>query len=295
MSEWFYTVSLNKLLDIEDKNAVIGQAMSSGSYMWLINYSGCERAIDALLHDVRTLVFIPIASDGVIEVGSLDEIIEDRSLIEFIHLTFSGSGNGNLTNIKNGSRTAGAMQKSSHVEAERQRRDKLNQRFYALRAVVPYVSKMDKASLLADAVTYINELKSAVKDLEEQVQGLQSARSTSAVATAASSSTNTAPLHDLYRHHLTTNGWPTEVEAEVEVESIGQEVVIRTQTSGLDYPEARLMNALKDLRLKICYATLSNVKGVVFQNVIVKMPLYPDEFISIEEGLTNAIRQRLQS
>nr|5GNJ_A Chain A, Transcription factor MYC2 [Arabidopsis thaliana]5GNJ_B Chain B, Transcription factor MYC2 [Arabidopsis thaliana]5GNJ_E Chain E, Transcription factor MYC2 [Arabidopsis thaliana]5GNJ_F Chain F, Transcription factor MYC2 [Arabidopsis thaliana]5GNJ_G Chain G, Transcription factor MYC2 [Arabidopsis thaliana]5GNJ_I Chain I, Transcription factor MYC2 [Arabidopsis thaliana]5GNJ_M Chain M, Transcription factor MYC2 [Arabidopsis thaliana]5GNJ_N Chain N, Transcription factor MYC2 [Arabidops len=56
----------------------------------------------------------------------------------------------------------------NHVEAERQRREKLNQRFYALRAVVPNVSKMDKASLLGDAIAYINELKSKVVKTESE-------------------------------------------------------------------------------------------------------------------------------
>ncbi|KAL2509170.1 transcription factor MYC4-like [Forsythia ovata] len=45
----------------------------------------------------------------------------------------------------------------NHVEAERQRREKLNSRFYALRSVVPNVSRMDKASLLSDDVSYIKE------------------------------------------------------------------------------------------------------------------------------------------
>ncbi|XVE73695.1 hypothetical protein DITRI_Ditri11bG0139600 [Diplodiscus trichospermus] len=56
----------------------------------------------------------------------------------------------------------------NHVEAERQRREKLNQRFYALRAVVPNISKMDKASLLGDAIAYINELQAKLKVMEAE-------------------------------------------------------------------------------------------------------------------------------
>ncbi|KAK9067573.1 hypothetical protein SSX86_011684 [Deinandra increscens subsp. villosa] len=56
----------------------------------------------------------------------------------------------------------------NHVEAERQRREKLNQRFYALRAVVPNISKMDKASLLGDAISYITDLQSKIRIMEAE-------------------------------------------------------------------------------------------------------------------------------
>ena len=64
----------------------------------------------------------------------------------------------------------------SHVEAERQRRDKLNRRFCDLRAAVPTVSRMDKASLLADAAAYIAELRARVARLEDESKQAAAAR-----------------------------------------------------------------------------------------------------------------------
>nr|WCO08293.1 hypothetical protein [Suaeda aralocaspica] len=63
---------------------------------------------------------------------------------------------------------SGREEAMSHVLAERQRREKLNQRFYALRAVVPNISKMDKASLLLDAISYINDLQTKIGVLEAE-------------------------------------------------------------------------------------------------------------------------------
>ncbi|KAJ4839474.1 hypothetical protein Tsubulata_028559 [Turnera subulata] len=55
-----------------------------------------------------------------------------------------------------------------HVIAERKRREKLSQRFIALSAVVPGLKKMDKASVLGDAVKYVKHLQERIKTLEEQ-------------------------------------------------------------------------------------------------------------------------------
>ncbi|CAN8267259.1 unnamed protein product [Cochlearia groenlandica] len=68
--------------------------------------------------------------------------------------------------IRGRRRVNGRVEPVNHVESERMRREKLNRQFYELRAVIPNVSRMDKASLLEDTIAYINELKS--KDGEDR-------------------------------------------------------------------------------------------------------------------------------
>ncbi|KAJ1428971.1 Myc-type, basic helix-loop-helix [Sesbania bispinosa] len=62
-----------------------------------------------------------------------------------------------------------SVQARDHVIAERKRREKLSQRFIALSAILPGLKKMDKASVLEDAIKYVKQLQEQVKNLEEKV------------------------------------------------------------------------------------------------------------------------------
>jgi hypothetical protein len=55
---------------------------------------------------------------------------------------------------------------ANHVLAERRRREKLNERFIILRSLVPFVTKMDKASILGDTIEYLKQLRKKIQDLE---------------------------------------------------------------------------------------------------------------------------------
>ncbi|XP_047338950.1 transcription factor MYC1-like [Impatiens glandulifera] len=148
----------------------------------------------------------------------------------------------------------------NHVEAERQRREKLNQKFYALRAVVPNVSKMDKASLLGDAISYINELKSNLQngdymkdELGSQIEALKKE-----IASKESD-------HELKMVNLKL----TDVEIDVKVS--GLDAMIQVQSGKKNHPPARVMSAIKELDLEVQYASVSIVNEVMLQRIAVKM------------------------
>ncbi|KAK9093977.1 hypothetical protein Scep_025446 [Stephania cephalantha] len=121
----------------------------------------------------------------------------------------------------------------NHVEAERQRREKLNQRFYALRAVVPNISKMDKASLLGDAISYITELQNKLKDMEAE------------------------------RHNLEN---PSNVDIKVE----DDEVTVRVSCPGDAHPVSRVLQTLNDSRVTLLDSKVSAANDTVLHTFVVK-------------------------
>lgn len=65
-------------------------------------------------------------------------------------------------------RSRPASQTYDHIIAERKRREQLSQQFVALSAIVPGLKKMDKTSVLGDAINYLKQLQERVKKLEEK-------------------------------------------------------------------------------------------------------------------------------
>ncbi|XP_010278105.1 PREDICTED: basic helix-loop-helix protein A-like isoform X2 [Nelumbo nucifera] len=63
---------------------------------------------------------------------------------------------------------------ANHVLAERRRREKLNERFIILRSLVPFVTKMDKASILGDTIEYVKQLRKKIQDLESRNRQMES-------------------------------------------------------------------------------------------------------------------------
>ncbi|THG17196.1 hypothetical protein TEA_027014 [Camellia sinensis var. sinensis] len=66
---------------------------------------------------------------------------------------------------------------SKNIVSERNRRKKLNERLFALRSVVPNISKMDKASIIKDAIDYIQELHEQEGRIQAEIRELASGKS----------------------------------------------------------------------------------------------------------------------
>ncbi|CAN6218412.1 unnamed protein product [Urochloa humidicola] len=172
----------------------------------------------------------------------------------------------------------------SHVEAERQRREKLNRRFCDLRAAVPTVSRMDKASLLADAASYIAELRSRVAALEAESRRASAAAAArwEHVVPASSSSGPPPPGAPAGRVHGGDDA--------VEVRMLGPDAAAVRVTSAAPHAAAWLMGALRSLELQVQHACVTRMRGVTVQNAVVDVPAQLQD----EDSLRAALLQMLQ-
>ncbi|MBA0633213.1 hypothetical protein E1A91_D13G249400v1 [Gossypium mustelinum] len=163
---------------------------------------------------------------------------------------------------------------AKNIVSERNRRKKLNERLFALRAVVPNISKMDKASIIKDAIDYIQELHDQEGRIQAEISELESGKLKKnpgfeydqELPGLRSKKTKLDNIFD----YGGSRACPIEV-LELKVTHMGERTMVVSITcSKKTDTMVRLCEVFESLKLKIITANITAVSGKLLKTVFVE-------------------------
>lgn len=165
---------------------------------------------------------------------------------------------------------------SKNIVSERNRRKKLNERLFALRAVVPNISKMDKASIIKDAIEYIKHLHEQEKIIQAEIMELESGMPNNInpnydfdqelPVLLRSKKKRTDQLYD----SVTSRNFPIEV-LELRVTYMGENTMVVSLTCNKRADTmVKLCEVFESLKLKIITANITSFSGRLLKTVFIE-------------------------
>ncbi|XP_068325660.1 transcription factor bHLH35-like isoform X2 [Pyrus communis] len=170
---------------------------------------------------------------------------------------------------------AASFMASKNIVSERNRRKKLNERLFALRAVVPNISKMDKASIIKDAIDYIQELHEQERRIQTEIVELESGKSNKKLGSdfeqdlpvlLRSKKKKIEHLYDCGESRIST------IEIlELRVTYMGEKTLVVSLTcSKRTDTMVKLCEVFESLKLKIITANITAFSGRVSKTVFIE-------------------------
>ncbi|KAM3701660.1 hypothetical protein ACJW31_05G191000 [Castanea mollissima] len=179
------------------------------------------------------------------------------SALDGLFMTKEGNSKGRVGRRRY-SNDDGTEYKSKNLHAERRRRQKLSDRLLALRALVPIITNMNKATIIEDAISYIEELQNNVKVL----QGLLYEMEASSEEGTLSRSEEIDPAEEMRK---------SAIQAEVEVTQIdGNKLWIKIIFEKTRGGFTRLMEAMTACGFELIDTSVTTSKGAMLVSSCVK-------------------------
>ncbi|XP_011623894.1 transcription factor bHLH35 isoform X2 [Amborella trichopoda] len=204
-------------------------------------------------------------------------------------------GDGQSSPDANTATSAGtAAATAKNIVSERVRRKKLNDRLYQLRSVVPIISKMDKASIIKDAIAYIQSLQQQEREILAEISQLESqkCKNPSCLADRVDKPTESRPIKKMRTDSIQavhiaapTSNYPPRVTS-LEILEMGEKTfVVRISCLKGRNAMANLFRAFESLKLRIITASTTAMHGHIFKTV----------FVEVEDGEKTQVREMIQT
>ncbi|GAA0169875.1 DNA-binding transcription factor [Lithospermum erythrorhizon] len=182
---------------------------------------------------------------------------------------------------------AQSMVASKNIVSERNRRKKLNERLFALRSVVPNISKMDKASIVKDAIEYIKELHEQERTLKGEISKLESFGRFSKRSSSTTSNNSSASVFDFDQEtSISSKPKKTKIRQchdfgvsrstcievlELRVSYMGEKTVVISLTcKNRAESMVKLCEVFESLKLKIITANITAFSGRLLKTVFIE-------------------------
>ncbi|KAI9125256.1 hypothetical protein K1719_003872 [Acacia pycnantha] len=185
---------------------------------------------------------------------------------------------------------------SKNLVTERNRRNKIKDGLYTLRALVPKITKMDRASIVGDAIDYIKELQEQEKGLRDELTALEEENcEKDKPQSRRSILKEQGGTRSLHLDHLIQSSSDskkrTQMEVQVEVNQIGKiEFLVKMRCEQKRGGFARLMEAIHLFGLQVTDANV-NTFGDKVMNILTvkanKLDIHPDilrEYLTQQAG-----------